>query len=130
MNACPSAIDRAHAAWGADLPDWVRVLAERCDQSSQSQVAREVGYSGAAISCVIRGKYAGDVRAVEQAVRGAYLRAVVDCPVLGDLPSHQCLEHQRRPFAATNRLRVDLYRACQTCPNARRAGREKGKSPC
>lgn len=123
MNARPTtrpAIERAEQAWAEDLPDWVAELARQCDVASQTQVAKAVGYSGAAISCVLRNKYAGDMGAVEKAVRGAFMAAVVDCPVLGELAANICLEHQRRPFAATNQMRVELYRACQRCPHARK----------
>lgn len=114
-----SAVDRAEAAWGGDLPDWVRVLAERCDATSQSKAAKAVGYSPATVSYVLKAKYTGDLAAVEKAVRGAFLNAVVECPVMGNLPAHECLENQRRPFAATNHIRVQLYRACRGCFHAK-----------
>lgn len=118
-----SAIERARAAWGDALPDWVRVLAEQCDASSQAKVAKRVGYSPATVSYVLKARYAGDMRAVEKAVRGAFMAATVDCPVLGALPSNTCLENQRRPFAATNHIRVQLYRACHGgCPHSKKAG--------
>ena len=37
-----SPIDTARAAWGADIPDWVVVLAAECGQSSQNKVAQKL----------------------------------------------------------------------------------------
>lgn len=99
--------------------DWLTVLAEACRDSSQAAVAARIGYSATVVNQVLKGKYTGDLRAVEQAVRGALLSYTIECPVLGALPAHLCLEHQRRPFAATNPLRVRLYRACRTCTHRR-----------
>ncbi|GAB3451983.1 transcriptional regulator [Insolitispirillum peregrinum] len=113
-----SAYDRAVQGWPNGLPDWVRVLAEQCDLSSQSKAARQLGYSPATVSLVLAGTYSGDLAKVEMAVRGAYLAALVACPVLGDIPTNDCLSHQRAPFAPTNHVRVQLYRSCHgTCPH-------------
>lgn len=117
------AIDRARAAWGEALPDWVLVLAERCDASSQAKVAKEIGYSGAVVSHVLKAAYTGDMAKVEKAVRGAFLAATVDCPVLGDIGGNECLGHQRRKFAMTNHIRVALYRACHGgCRHSQKGG--------
>lgn len=100
-------------------PEWLKVLRDVCTKSSQAAVAARIGYSATVVNQVLKGKYTGDLQAVEQAVRGALLSYTVACPVLGALPAHLCLEHQRRPFAATNPLRVKLYRACRTCEHRR-----------
>jgi len=107
-----TALDRAMKGWPQGLPDWVRVLAENCDLSSQSKAAKRLGYSAATVSLVLAGTYSGDIAKVEMAVRGAYLAALVACPVLGDIPANDCLSHQRAPFAPTNHVRVALYRSC------------------
>ena len=112
-----SAVAAAAEAWGDAMPDWVRTLAEACDRRSQAAVARDLGYSAAVVNRVLKAAYAGRYDTVEKAVTGALMAATVQCPVLGDLPSHQCLEIQRRPFAATNAQRVRLYRACRSCKN-------------
>lgn len=109
------------AAWGEEAPDWVRVLATECDRTSQKHVAEMIGYSSAVVNQVLRKRYVGDTSAVAQAVRGAYLHATVQCPVLGDLELHRCLHHQRQKYSAVNSVRVRLHRACNGgCPNARR----------
>lgn len=107
-----TAFDRAVVGWPQGVPDWVQVLAEHCDRASQAKVAKKLGYSAATVSLVLAGSYAGDLSKVELAVRGAFLAAVVDCPVLGDIPANDCLSHQRASFAPTNHVRVALYRSC------------------
>jgi hypothetical protein len=112
--------DAARAAWGDDIPNWVLVLAEQCDASSQKAAAERIGYSPAVVNTVLKHTYKGDLTAVEQAVRGALLDATVLCPVAGELPAHVCLDYQRQPFRSTNAQRVKLYRACRSgCPNKR-----------
>lgn len=115
-----SAIERIDRYWGDSAPEWVIVLAEDCDRRSQKQVAQAIGYSAAVVNTVLSRTYKGDWGAVEQAVSGALLHVVVQCPVAGELAAHQCLEYQRQPFRATNAQRVRLYKACQVCPNNRK----------
>lgn len=115
-----SSQERANQAWDEDLPDWVRLLAEEYDRTSQKRAATLIGYSATVVNQVLKRTYTGDMGAVEQAVQGALMSATVNCPVYGELPSHRCLEYQRQPFAATNPTRVRLYRACRNgCPNSR-----------
>lgn len=103
----------ATSSWDDDLPDWVQVLAEQCDLRSQQKVADEIGYSSAVINQVLKHRYTGSLKKVEAAVRGAYLDANVNCPVLGEIGLHRCLQHQRAKFQATNSTRVRLYKACR-----------------
>lgn len=35
----------AEAHWGADMPDWIRALAEACAETSQNKVATRIGRS-------------------------------------------------------------------------------------
>lgn len=101
-------------------PVWITALVHACERRSQAAVAREIGYSSAVVSQVLKGSYGGNIGRIEKAVRGALLHETVQCPVLGDLAGHLCLTHQARPFAATNPLRVQLYRACRAgCPHSR-----------
>jgi hypothetical protein len=114
----------AREAWGAELPDWVLALAEACEASSQAKVAARLGRSAALVSCVLRRRYEGSYPAVEELVRGVFLRAVVACPALGDLPTHECAAWRRRAreFSGHNALRVRMYRACSRCPRNRTGG--------
>lgn len=101
--------------------DWITVLRECCQASSQAAVAKRIDYSPTVVNQVLKGKYAGDLSAVQKAVEGALMGLSVDCPVIGELSRDRCLTYQRRGFAATNPLRVALARACPTCPNRRGA---------
>lgn len=104
--------------------DWKDVLALACQRSTQAAVARRIGYSAGVISGVLKGTYKGDESRVQQAVEGALMGLTVECPVIGELPRNVCLEYQRREFAATNPLRVQLSRACPSCPHY--VGSKKG----
>lgn len=101
-----------------DEPRWIGVLRQQCIVSTQSAVAEKIGYSAAVVNQILKGTYKGSLVAVEKAVRGCFMGETVICPVLGEIESNLCNEHQRRPFASTNTVRVQLYRACHTpCPN-------------
>lgn len=98
---------------------WIDLLRAACDSTSQTSVARKVGYSSAVISQVLSGTYAGDVRRVQAAVEGALMNVTVECPVLGEISRAQCIAWQRRPFTPTNPLAVQMYRACRSgCPHS------------
>jgi len=107
-----SAISKAKKAWGDQLPDWVMVMAEACDNSNQKKIAAEMCYSPAVVNTVLNNSYKGDLIAVKQAVEGALLSAIVQCPVMGELKANKCMENQRRKYAATNSMRVQLFKAC------------------
>ena len=114
-----SAITNAQESWGDELPDWIHVLAQECDHTSQKKVADRIGYSPTAVNTLLKNTYGAELGSIEQAVRGALLSATVECPVMGDLLANICLKNQRRPFAATNPQRVRLYSACRKCLNNR-----------
>jgi DNA-binding transcriptional regulator YdaS (Cro superfamily) len=101
------------------MSDWIQALRVECERTSQGHAAALIGYSPAVVNQVLKGSYRGDLRRVEDAVRGALLGATVDCPVIGEIPRHRCIDHQRRAgtFAATNPLRVTLSLTCPDCPN-------------
>jgi hypothetical protein len=110
---------KATAAW-KELPDWVAELALIADQRGLKGAGAAIGYSTSAVSYVLANSYTGDLRRVEEKVRGALMGLTVTCPVLGEIGRDQCLDHQRRPFAATNAIRTRLYHACRSgCPHSR-----------
>jgi hypothetical protein len=116
------AVDTARVAWAelGGCPDWIITLAEECDRTSQRQVAGRIGYSAGAVNQVLANKYKAPTDRIEQAVRGAYLSAVVNCPASGEIAADRCLEIQRQPWAATNPQRVRLFTACRSgCPHSR-----------
>jgi hypothetical protein len=115
-------IEKANAAWGA-TPDWVVELAQIADQVGQKKAAEMIGYTAGLVSAVLNGKYTGDMRGVEERVRGALMGLKVECPVLGDIGRDRCLKEQKEPFRATSAFRAQIYHACRNeCPNARLKG--------
>lgn len=104
-----------------DAPDWLDILRKACAESSQSAVGKRLGLTGSTISQVLAGKYCASTDAVEERVRGVLMNKTVDCPQLGELSAKVCLDWQAKPFAATNPLRVRMFKSCKTCP-LRRAG--------
>jgi hypothetical protein len=109
---------RAQVAWNNNPPVEITALAEACNRRSAAAVARDLGYSPAVVSQLIANKYPGDVARVIDKIRGLLLGETVDCPVLGELARHRCLDEQRKPFSTSSSTRVRLYHACRTCPNA------------
>ena len=111
-------VDIARAAWGGDVPDWVLALAEACAATSQNRVAQRLERSASLVSTVLRNKYAGDLDAVEERVRGVFMQATVACPVLGDLATDECQRWRSRAhkLEGHNTRRVQMYRACRRCP--------------
>lgn len=119
MTATP--IDIARAAWGADMPDWIGVVAEKCATMTQRQVAERLGYSAGMVNQLLRAKYKGNLAAIEDAVRGAWMGQTVVCPVMGTIPSDTCQAWMRkaRQFVPTSNNRVRMFRACNACPRLR-----------
>lgn len=105
-------VGNARKAWG-EPPDWVLRLAEECERTTASDVARRLDYSVAVVSSVIRANYKGDVGKVEAKVRGAYMGAMVDCPILGEIERDRCIAEQQHKHLGTSALRAKLYRACR-----------------
>ena len=113
-----SPVETARQSWGHDLPDWVERLARECARSTQVSVAQKLGRSGSLISQVLRNRYRGDMEGVEDAVRGAFMHATVDCPALGLLPTDECQAWRKKARGGirTNALRVRMLNACNGCP--------------
>lgn len=109
--------DKAAAAYGAALPDWIAALALCADREGLRGAATRIGYSRTAVSTVLSGKYRADMARLEEMVRGALLSATVECPVLGEIGRDRCLSEQKEPFRATSAFRAQLFHACKTCPN-------------
>lgn len=114
-----SSLDIARACWGPAIPDWVEVLAKASDDSSQSKVARKMNRSASLVSNVLRAKYQGDMVAVEDVVRGVFMRRTVDCPALGQISSAVCRDWiaKGRTFSNENSERVGMFKACRSCPH-------------
>ncbi|MFO1038118.1 MAG: helix-turn-helix transcriptional regulator [Geminicoccaceae bacterium] len=109
----------------SDLSPWLEELRAACAATSQTEVARRLGYSASTISMVLKGTYNGDLKRFSQAVEGLLLSAEVECPVLETIPRHRCVAEQKRQEAlksplSTNATRVQLWRWCRgPCPHSR-----------
>lgn len=113
-----AAMERARAGWGMDLPDWIAHLASACDLTSQSAVAREIGYSAATVSTVLSANYRGNLEAIEEKVRVHIIRETVRCPALGLIEKKICETWRRkaRAFKGQNLQAVLMAKACCRCP--------------
>ena len=108
--------DKALAAWGAEAPAWVLLLADECDRSGQRIAGNRIGYNSAVVSRIVNAKYPGDLAEVETLVRAALGAEQVMCPVFGVTPLKRCITNRRRTRPA-NWAQVQLARACPDCPN-------------
>ena len=93
----------------------LELLKAKCAESSQASVARQLGYKPSTICQILNGSYPGSPENVLAKVEEIFGGTMVNCPVVGEITLRKCREHQDRPFAATNPLRVRLYRACREC---------------
>lgn len=110
--------ERARAGWGETPPEWITVLAEACETSSQNRVAKLLSRSASLVSTVLARRYSGDMRAIEDRVRGVLMSETVECPALGATARHICQDWQvkSRQFSSMNSARVQMFRACRRCP--------------
>ncbi|SDF70816.1 hypothetical protein PUH89_12855 [Rhodobacter capsulatus] len=117
-------VETAREHWGADMPDWVSLLAAQCAKSSQNKVAKRLNRSAALVSAVLRNRYEGDMGAVEEVVRGVFELATVSCPAQGELQTNICRDFQlaARKYSDINSEMIRMYRACNSCPRYRAEG--------
>lgn len=114
-----SVLEKARQAWGESIPDWVVVLAEEADRTSQNQVAKRLKRTAPLISTVVNNKYGAGLAQIETQVRGVLMRETIMCPGFGeDITKDICKlwRDRSRSFSGHNPLRVKLYRACNRCP--------------
>jgi hypothetical protein len=111
-------LERAKAAWGDEMPDWVQALALACERSSQNRVSKALDRSATIISQVLTRTYAASMDRIEDRVRGVYLNGSVECPEKGELPLQDCQDwrEKARTFAMGNPQRTQMFRACRKCP--------------
>lgn len=108
---------RAEAGWKKPLPEWVRLLAGACDQTSQREVAAKLGKSSGYVSRLINNTYTGDMAEAASLVRATYGSDTVDCPVAGPIPLAGCRSNRRRKAPAVNLVHRLWAKNCPTCPN-------------
>ena len=99
---------------------WLEILKREVLNQGMTKVAEKLGVSKATVSQVVNGKYKASTKTIQVRVEGAFMASVVECPILGEIPVNKCLEHQNKKFAATNHIRVALFKACRNgCPNSK-----------
>lgn len=96
-------------------PDRLELLRLKCKESSQAEISRLLGYSPSAINQALKGSYQGDLTNLLTRVEEIFGQSTVLCPVVGEISLGKCAEHRKRPFAATNPTRVELFRRCPKC---------------
>jgi hypothetical protein len=107
-------VDKALAAWGSPLPDWIKELAEACDASSLRKTATKLGVSAAIISLAINAKPDKERHEfVKDKTERILMVTLVACPVLGVMGKTECLREQAAPYSSANTQRVRLYQACR-----------------
>jgi len=107
---------KAIAAWTAEAPAWVLVLADACDKTSQRAVADQLGKSSGYVSRLISRSYAGSYPEAEQLVRATLSAEEVVCPLYGQMQLKTCIRNRRREKSA-NWMHVQFAQTCPTCPN-------------
>lgn len=80
-------------------------------KGGRARAARELGYTPAVITAVLKGDYQGSLDNVAKRIIDTY--GTVQCPVLGAIPGPHCHEERKKPFAGVSN--IDLYRACRAC---------------
>lgn len=119
VNSAPASnMDKATAAWGADLPRWIQLLASACDATSQRAAADRIGKSSGYVSRLVNRTYAGDYHEAETLVRSTWGGEDVHCPAWGtEIPLASCVSNRRRKTPASNHAHHLYDRVCPDCPN-------------
>lgn len=122
-NGVRSSLERATQAWELGVPIWVAALCDACDASSQSVVAKKLGYTPSAISQVINAKYDSESPVLEEKVRGMFMSQTVECPITGKLRRHLCQKYQAKKTAASSSTLAAIMRHCKSgkCPHSKGA---------
>lgn len=110
-------VDRARAAWGADMPAWVRLLASACDVTNQRQVGEQLGKSSAWVSRILNRSYGAGYEEPELLVRAKFGTEDVVCPIWGPIALSTCVRNRRRDEPPRNHAHHLLAATCPTCPN-------------
>ena len=108
----------AEEAWGAPLPDWVDMLVQACDETSQGKVAKRIGRSASVVSQALGNCYAGSLHVLEKRVREVLDAEEITCPALGPISSADCLNWRDRAQTMTSAspISVRMFRECRRCP--------------
>jgi len=94
--------------------DWMRMLREAVDASSQTAVAERLGVSRTTVSLVLADKYPGKTDRVADRVLRVF--GQVKCTHTGQLVQLAvCVSYANRRAPLNNPLELSHWRACRTC---------------
>lgn len=96
-------------------PDRMQLLRAACEETTQAEVGRRIGYSPSAINQVLKGTYPDPQKLLAKVEQVYCQSATINCPIVGPITPGKCVENRNRPFAATNPVRVALFHRCPTC---------------
>ncbi len=108
--------ERAIAAWGSDMPDWVRILADACDRAGQRSVGAKLKRSSGTLSRILNRNYPGSYEEAETLVRATFAADTVACPAFGKIPLSSCVRNRRRKAAPINFMQRQFAETCPSCP--------------
>ena len=114
------------------METWLEVLKAEVAATSLAVVSEKLGLSRTLISQVCNEKYPGDLARVQMLVEGNLMGQTVNCPILGEIPVHQCLAHQRRgPSDVGSRpMDIKLWKACRSgCPHSQLTEEQQLRRP-
>lgn len=96
------------------LNNWMEILRAEVAKSSQSKVAKKLGYSITTVSHILNDKYAGKTDKFAQKVIEVF--AVVECPYLNkEIAKPECVEFSSCKAPTHNPIKMQHWRACQQC---------------
>lgn len=111
-------IERATAAWGEEMPSWVRLLAAAADATNQRKAGEKISRNASYVSRIINRDYAGSYEEAERLVRAAWGNEDVLCPVWNEsIPLASCMNNRRRKGAPKNTFEHLYDGVCPNCPN-------------
>lgn len=98
------------------MSTWLDLLSAEVKASSMRKAATRLGISRTAVSLCLSGKYGASTEHVEKKVLDVL--GQVDCLALGEpiTPTH-CRSHRERKAPLHNPVAMQIWRACQHCPN-------------
>lgn len=109
---------RVIQSWGETAPDWMLLLADACDASSQRQIAERLGRSSGYVNRLLFADYTGDLVEAEKIVRAHLQAEKIACPALAAaISQEQCLHYRRGSRGTHAGLRRHLDDICPSCPH-------------
>lgn len=112
------------SAWGDNPPEFIRVLANVVEQEgTKAAAASRLGINRASVSTLLANKYPACTNKMEKTIMA--WSSLVQCPVLGPITGEECQTEREKPFVGSNPRRIQLYRACRSCPRNPECGKSR-----